>query len=175
MNARVITLIAAAIAVACQIIIAPIIQVGSIVPNFLVVFILALAIVRPPDTTYIYAFVLGLLSDLLANTPVGLTPLLLLIVCFALPRVFNVLDDSSPVMPLVALASTVFAFELIVMIVLLVMGYPATILELLMQRMLPAFLYNALLGALVYFLCRKFIPTDGASQAWTISDSQRYR
>lgn len=73
MNSRMIALIAAAIAVVCQIFLAPIIQVNSVVPNILLVFVIVLAIIRPPDSTYIYAFVLGLISDLLANTPVGLS------------------------------------------------------------------------------------------------------
>lgn len=175
MNSRMIALIAAAIAVVCQIFLAPIIQVNSVVPNILLVFVIVLAIIRPPDSTYIYAFVLGLISDLLANMPVGLSSLLLLIACFALPRVFHVLDDSSPVMPIVAIASVVLVIGLVEMIVMLVLGYPASFFELLGGRVLPGFIYNSIVGAAVYFLCRKFVPEEAGSDAWMISESQRYR
>lgn len=86
---------------------------------------LVLSIVRRADTTYVYAFVLGLLSDLLSQTPVGLTPLLLLIASFALSRAFEVMDKTSYSMPLIACLVSVLLYELLIAIVLLLLGYQA--------------------------------------------------
>lgn len=71
MAPRLVPLISAAIAIVLQIVVAPLISFSSVVPNFLVALVLVLSIVRRADTTYVYAFVLGLLSDLLSQTPIG--------------------------------------------------------------------------------------------------------
>ena len=88
-------LICSAIIVVIQIIFAPILTIFSVVPSFIVAFVLVLSVLRRPDSTYGYAFVLGLVADLLSQTPVGLTSLLLLAITFVLSRVFEVLDDTS--------------------------------------------------------------------------------
>ena len=88
-------LVFSVVIVVIQVVFAPILTVFSTVPSFIVSFVLVLSIMRRPDTTYVYAFVLGLIADLLTHTPVGLTPLLLLIAVFCLSRVFEVLDDTS--------------------------------------------------------------------------------
>ena len=87
-------LVCSAIIVVIQIIFAPILTIFSVVPSFIVAFVLVLSVLRRPDSTYGYAFVLGLIADLLSQTPVGLTSLLLLAITFVLSRVFEVLDDT---------------------------------------------------------------------------------
>ena len=92
---------------------------------------------RPEDTTYVYAFVMGIISDLFTQVPFGLTPLLLLIISFALSRVFEVLDKSSIAMVLVSCAVSLLFYEMIVVIVQLVLGYPAAFFDLIAARALP--------------------------------------
>jgi rod shape-determining protein MreD len=116
-------LICSAIIVVIQIIFAPILTIFSVVPSFVVAFVLVLSVLRKPDSTYGYAFVLGLIADLLSQTPVGLTSLLLLAITFVLSRVFEVLDDTSITMPLIAFAAAIFVFEFVFMLVLLIVGY----------------------------------------------------
>ena len=84
----------------------------SVVPSFIVAFVFVLSVLRRPDSTYGYAFVLGLVADLLSQTPVGLTSLLLLAITFVLSRVFEVLDDTSITMPLIAFAAAIFVLNL---------------------------------------------------------------
>lgn len=88
MRTQIIPLIASAIAILLQVVVAPIMPIMSVYPNFLVPLVIVLSIVRNPDTTYWYAFVLGLISDLLTNTPLGLTAVLLLGISFALSACF---------------------------------------------------------------------------------------
>ena len=63
MAPRLFPLISAAIAIVLQIVVAPLISFSSVVPNFLVALVLVLSIVRRADTTYVYAFVLGLVEN----------------------------------------------------------------------------------------------------------------
>ena len=142
-------LIFSVVIVVIQVVFAPILTVFSAVPSFIVSFVLVLSIMRRPDTTYVYAFVLGLIADLLTHTPVGLTPLLLLIAVFCLSRVFEVLDDTSLAMPLIALAATLLVFELLFAIILLVLGYQGSIFEIFAQRVIPATILNSLIELLM--------------------------
>lgn len=175
MRDKLVPLISAAIVVLLQIVIAPIIAIYSVVPNFIVAFVIVLSIVRREDTTYLYAFVLGIVSDLLSHVPLGLTPLLLLLISFVLSRVFEVLDKSSFAMVLVASAASVFVYELIVVIVQLVLGYPAPFFDLFVARALPATVFNFIICAILYFVARKFPAAPSGNEAWTVDDSQRFR
>ena len=61
MRTQIIPLIASAIAILLQVVVAPIMPIMSVYPNFLVPLVIVLSIVRNPDTTYWYAFVLSLI------------------------------------------------------------------------------------------------------------------
>ena len=75
MRTQLIPLIGAAIAVVLQIIVAPLITFFSVVPGFIVSYVIVLGILRGGNSMYWYAFVLGMIADLLSQTPLGLTPL----------------------------------------------------------------------------------------------------
>lgn len=168
-------LICSAIIVVIQIVFAPILSVFAVVPNFIVAFVMVLAVLRRPDSTYGYAFVLGLIADLLSQTPVGLTSLLLLIATFALSRVFEVLDDSNIAMPTIAFASAMFIFEFIFMIVLLIAGYQGGFIELFLQRVLPATVFNTVIAAILFIVMRRLPFAQPTNDAWKVAGGNRYR
>lgn len=168
-------LIASAVAVVLQIIFAPPLTLFSVVPNFIVAFVVVLAIMRRPDSTYGYAFVLGLIADLLAQTPVGLTSLLLLIATFAVSRIFEVLDNTNLSMSLIGIALTLLAFELVFMIVLMVLGYSGSFFELLVQRALPSTIYNSIIAIVMFFIMRRLPFTQSSNDAWRVSNATRFR
>ena len=164
-------LIFSAVIVVIQVVFAPILTVFSTVPSFIVSFVLVLSIMRRPDTTYVYAFVLGLIADLLTHTPVGLTPLFLLIAVFCLSRVFEVLDDTSLAMPLIALAATLLVFA----IALLIFGYQGSFFEIFAQRVIPATILNSLIAALLFVIMRRLPFAQPSNEAWQVPTSGRFR
>lgn len=172
---RTLPLICSAIIVVIQIVFAPMLTVFSVVPNFIAAFIMVLMVLRRMDSTYLYVFVLGLISDLLSQTPLGLTPLLLLLITFVLSRAFEVLDDSSIVMPIIALAVAMLVYELVFMIVLMLVGYEGTIIELFLQRALPATIFNVIIAAILFVIMRRFPFAQPTNDAWKVSNSGRYR
>ena len=175
MRTKLIPLISALVVVLLQIVVAPIISIYSVVPNFIVAFVIVLSIVRREDSTYLYAFVLGIISDLLSTVPLGLTSLLLLVVSFALSRVFEILDKSSFAMVMVSSAVALLFYELVVVIVQLVLGYPAAFFDMIAARALPATIFNLILCALLYLVARKFPDEPSGNEAWTVDSSQRFR
>lgn len=171
----VVPLAASAVVVVLQILLAPVLTVFSVVPSFIVPFVFVLSLMRRPDTTYVYAFVLGLIADLLSQTPVGLSSLLLLASSFALSRAFEVLDATTPAMPLLSVALASAVFELVFMIVLLITGYQGSFIELLLYRVLPRLLFDAVIGALLYLVMRRLPLMQPSSDAWSVSDGGRFR
>ena len=167
-------LICSAIVVVIQIVFAPILTIFAVVPSFIVPFVLVLSVLRRPDSTYGYAFVLGLIADLLSQTPVGLTSLLLLAITFVLSRAFEVLDDTNITMPLIAFAAALFAFELVFMIVLMIMGYQGGFIELFLQRALPATVINVIIAALLFVIMRRLPLAQQVNDAWKISNTGRF-
>ena len=172
MREKLVPLVSAAVVVLLQVVVAPVIAIYS---NFIVAFVIVLSIVRPEDTTYVYAFVMGIISDLFTQVPFGLTPLLLLIISFALSRVFEVLDKSSIAMVLVSCAVSLLFYEMIVVIVQLVLGYPAAFFDLIAARALPATIFNLILCVLLYLVARKFPDVSSGNEAWTVDKKQRFR
>lgn len=168
-------LIASAVAVVLQIVCAPSLTVFSIVPSFIVAFVVALAMMRRPDSTYGYAFVLGLIADLLAQTPVGLTSLLLLIAACALSRIFEVLDNTNLSMSFIAIALTLLVFELIFMIVLMILGYSGSFIELFVQRVLPCTVYDIVIAVVMFLIMRRLPFTQSSNDAWRVSNTTRFR
>ena len=173
--ARLVPLVTAAVAVVLQITVAPLLSFSSVVPNFLVALSIVLSVVRSSDSSYGYAFVLGLIADLLAQTPLGLTSALLLIGSFFLSRIFEVMDRSTIAMPLVACVVSVVMVSLITSITLLILGYEGSFLDLIVYRVFPEAFVNSLLCALFFFISRKFAMDNSAGDVWKISRSDRFR
>lgn len=177
MNERFTLPIICVVAFVLQVVVAPNLPLGIAVPSFLVPLVLCLAILRNPGTCYVLAFVLGLLTDLLSSTPVGLSALLLLIAVAVLERAFEVLDKSTFVMPVIALVSGCFAIELVKLIALLVLGYQASPIDLFLQASLPDIIANSLIGVAYYFIfVRLGIAQTSSGNAWVASvGNQRFR
>ena len=168
-------LIFSAVIVVLQVVFAPILSVAAAVPSFIVAFVMVLSVMRRPDTTYMYAFVLGLIADLLSHTPVGLNALLLLLATFCLSRIFEVLDDSTAAMPIIAFAGTIFVFELVFAIVLMIFGYQGSIIDMLIQRVLPSTVLNTVIAAVLFLIMRRLPFAQQVNDAWQVPNTGRFR
>ncbi len=168
-------LIFSAVIVVLQVVFAPILSVAAAVPSFIAAFVMVLSVMRRPDTTYVYAFVLGLIADLLSHTPVGLNALLLLLATFCLSRIFEVLDDSTAAMPIIAFAGTIFVFELVFAIVLMIFGYQGSIIDMLIQRVLPSTVLNTVIAAVLFLIMRRLPFAQQVNDAWQVPNTGRFR
>lgn len=167
MSDRIVLIIACVAALVLQVVVAPLFPVGSAVPSFLIPLVVVLAILRNPDSCYGWAFGIGLFADLLTSTPVGLTSLLLLVAAALLGRLFEMLDKSNFVMPVIAVFVTCLLIEVIKLIVLLVLGYQGSPLDFFLQACLPASIANGVIGALYYFVFTKVgLGQSTSGDAW---------
>lgn len=156
-------LIGALIAFLAQIIIAPNIVIASIMPNFLLVYIIALSIAVPEQKTLlIFAFILGLLADLSGHGPVGAMSFLFVLASFAASRVFVVLNNETTFMPVLIFVLSIFLTELLYGAFMLVFGVQAGPLEVFVYRALPCTLYDCVAALIIYPLTLKFIRSSAA-------------
>lgn len=174
MRSYIVPAIVIVIAIALQLVIAPLLSFSSVVPNFLIPLAIVASIVRSSDSAYAYAFVLGLISDFMAQTPVGLSPFLLLIASFVLSRSFEVLDKTTMAMPLIATVVSIAVFEVLFAIGLLIMGYPASLIDLILYRIVPLVFFNSIIGVVYYLVMSKFSWSQSSPEAWSVSNSSKY-
>ena len=91
--------VGAVVALLLQIVVAPNIALFSAQPNFLLAYVLVVAIACPLDAGPVLPFALGLVCDLLGSGPVGGYAFLFVIVSFIASRAFSVLDNDTLFMP----------------------------------------------------------------------------
>ena len=85
MNGRFgIAVLGALLAVVLQIVVAPNIAIMGTMPQFIIVYAVAISLVLPRDQVYVLVFALGMLGDLLGYGPVGALPFILLIASVAI-------------------------------------------------------------------------------------------
>lgn len=153
-------IVGAVIAVLAQLVIAPNIAIASAMPNFPAAYVLAVAIVRPANSTLVLAFALGLVYDLIGFGPVGAMALLFVLAAFAASRVFMILDNESLFMPIVILVVSMLAIELLYTMILSGLGLVSGVGAAFLQRALPCALYDCVAALVFYPLALRFVVSE---------------
>ena len=118
--------VGAVVALLLQIVVAPNIALFSAQPNFLLAYVLVVAIARPLDAGSALPFALGLVCDLLGSGPVGGYAFLFVIVSFIASRAFSVLDNDTLFMPVTIFVVATFAAEMLYGALLIGLGLSAS-------------------------------------------------
>jgi rod shape-determining protein MreD len=153
-------IIGAVVAVLLQFILAPHIAIGNALPNFVAVFVFLCAIVRCQTFGPVLPFVLGLLYDLACGGVVGAMAFSLTLFAYLTARVFSTMDNDTVFMPIATMAAGILLCELSYGIILLICGYDAGFGGVLLHIILPCFLYNAILAAVLFPLAARLFVND---------------
>lgn len=163
------TLIGAFVALVFQIVLAPNIAISSIMPNFLLAYVLVVALVRPKNiSTIVLAFVFGLLFDLMGHGPVGAMALLSTVSAFTVSRLYVMLNNDTLFMPLATLAIAAIVVEALYAVFMIVAGVGIGFGEAFLFRALPSTLYDCVIGLILYPFAAKFLadaPLVGSAAA----------
>lgn len=154
---NIVVAVGAVVAVLLQIVVAPNIAIFSAQPNFLLAYVLVVAIVRPVDAGVVLPFVLGLLCDLLGTGPVGGYAFLFVIVSFAAARAFSVLDNDTLFMPLTIVAAAAFLTEMLYGALLIALGLSAGPVDVFLYRALPCSLYDCVTALVLYPIVARLV------------------
>ena len=90
--------------------------------------------------------------------------LVLMVVSVAAARGFQLVDNDSLFMALVPLAVGVLVVEMAYGALLLALGYQASLADMLIYRALPCFIYDFVLGCILYFVARRLARPAGAAR-----------
>ena len=137
--------VGAVVALLLQIVVAPNIALFSAQPNFLLAYVLVVAIARPLDAGSVLPFALGLVCG-----PVGGYAFLFVIVSFIASRAFSVLDNDTLFMPVTIFVVATFAAEMLYGALLIGLGLSASPVDAFLYRALPCTLYDCVVGLVLY-------------------------
>ena len=149
--------IGAIIAVVLQIALAPNIALFGVVPNFIMAYVLIVSIVCPDQSGPVFAFVLGLLFDLLGTGPVGAMAFLLTGVSFLAKRIFMLVNNDTLFMPLLLAAISTLVIELLYAAFMMAFGAGVSALDAFVFRALPGTVYNFLAALIFYPIVVRFL------------------
>lgn len=152
-----VVIIGALIAVVLQLLVAPNIALFSVQPNFLLAYVLVIAIVQPLNAGPVLPFVLGLVYDLTGVGPVGGMAFLFVLMSFVASRAFLILDNDTLFMSLAVFLIAALVTELLYGVILTFFGLSAGVGEMLLYRALPCVLYDCVVGLIAYPIMKRLL------------------
>lgn len=159
---HIVVIVGAVAALVLQLFLAPYIALFGIVPNFLIAFAMAIAILRSSSYGCVMPFVLGLAFDFVSGAPLGAMALSLMVASVVASRCFVQFNNDSLFMAIAFMALGVIMAEVLYGFVLIATGYQASLSGAFLFRVLPCFLYDFALSLVLYCIMRRFDRPSGA-------------
>lgn len=144
------SLLALFVAMLLQAGVAPYLAFGEVVPNFLLLVVVTIALTTGPNEGAAFGFAAGLAFDLLGTVAVGPMALVFTIAGYTAGLLHEAMFAEGWLLPLTVLAVTAFASEVAYGLVLALLGTDIGFWRALVTKMLPAAVYNTVLALLVY-------------------------
>jgi rod shape-determining protein MreD len=150
------TVVGSLIAFLLQVIIAPNIAILGVVPNFILGFVILNAMSCNRVRSSLTGFILGLLYGFISQGPLGAMSLVLAILGYGISSLNKELFSGSWQMQALFLLIAAFAGELLNAVCLSILGYDSDFRHSVGMRVVPAALYDAVFGLIVFLLMRRF-------------------
>jgi len=148
---------ALAVAALLQVALAPYIALGGVVPNFLLLVVVTLALATGPEEGSTVGFIAGLAFDLVGAGPVGPMALVLAIAGFVAGLLHEAMFAEGWLLPLTVLAVTALVSEVAYTSLLVLLGVEIPFWRAVFTKVLPAAVYNTALALLVYPWLARFL------------------
>jgi len=156
------TAAAGLIAAVLQAGLAPYMAIGHVVPNFLLLVVVTLALVEGPAAGAGVGFAAGLMFDLLSSGPVGPMTIVLIITGYLAGLMHENMFAEGWLLPLTVLAVASLSAEVAYGLILDLLGAGGPFWLTFFTKMLPGAVYNTVLGLLVYPWLARFLRRDRA-------------
>ena len=160
MNRALPTIAALVLGFVLQVAVAPYLAIGGVVPNFLLLVVVTLALVEGPTWGCVSGFAAGLLFDLIGSGPVGPMALVLATVGYAAGALQANLFAEGWLQPLTVLGVASLTAGLAYGLILALLGQAEGVWQTFWTVMLPEALYNVALGLLTYPVLARFLRRD---------------
>jgi rod shape-determining protein MreD len=139
------------------VIVAPVITILGVVPNFVLVVVIITAMRNSPLRSTIFGFALGLLFDFFSLGPMGSMTLVLTILSYAVSSLNKGAFSGGMVVDTVILLAAVALGELLVSVIYAIVGVNPEFLFSLVQRVLPGILYDVIIGFIILLIYSAFV------------------
>ena len=136
---------------------------GMAMPNMLVIFVMLVAVSRPGQFGPVLPFVLGLVFDFVGGGPVGAMAFSLTVFSMAVSAIIVRSNNDSAFVALVLLALGLLLMELSYGAFLMLFGYRVDLLGALAYRIVPCFLYDVVVAAVLYPIASRFLQAGGGA------------
>jgi rod shape-determining protein MreD len=143
-----------------QVGLAPYIAIGGVVPNFLQIVVITLALVEGPVAGAVSGFAAGLIFDLLGSGPVGPAALVLCVTGYMAGLLHENMFAEGWLLPLTVLGIASLASSVAYGLLLDMLGAGGPFLLTFFTKMLPEALYSTALALLVYPWLARFLRHD---------------
>ena len=158
---RILPVIAALLAAAVlQAGLAPYLSIGGVVPNFLLLVVITIALVEGPTSGAVVGFSAGLIFDLLGSGPVGPMLLVLTLTGYLTGLMHENMFAEGWLLPLTVLAIATLSAEVAYGLILILLGAGGPFWSTFLTKMLPGAIYNTALALLIYPWLARFLRQD---------------
>lgn len=163
--------IGAIVVVLLQIVIAPNINVLTAMPNFILCYVVAIAVANARNAGYIMPFVCGLIYDLAGSGPIGAMAFVCVAVTLAASMAFQAFDNETIFIPVIIVLIACFAANLAYGLLMIACGMNVSLLDALLYICLPCGLYDTVLSLIAYPLVKRFVLKGKQQNEMTIIDT----
>ncbi|MDR3686086.1 MAG: rod shape-determining protein MreD [Coriobacteriia bacterium] len=160
MNRVLPTIAAILVAALLQVGLAPYIAIGGVVPDFLLLVVVTLALVEGPAAGASAGFAAGLIFELIGSGPVGPMVLVLAVTGYMAGLLHENMFAEGWLLPLTVLAVASIASTLAYGLMLDLLGVGGPFLLTFFTKMLPEALYDTALALLIYPWLARFLRQD---------------
>jgi rod shape-determining protein MreD len=143
-----------------QVGLAPYMAIGGVVPNFLLIVVVTLALVEGPIPGASAGFAAGLIFDLLGSGPVGPMALVLAVTGYMAGLLHEHMFAEGWLLPLTVLFVASLASSIAYGILLNILGVGGPFVITFLTKMLPEAIYDTALALLVYPWLARFLRQD---------------
>ena len=163
--------IGAIVAVLLQIVIAPNIHVLTAMPNFILCYVIAVAVANSRNAGYIMPFVCGLVYDLMGSGPVGAMAFVCVAITLAASLAFQAFDNETIFIPVAIVLVSCFVANLAYGLLMIACGMDVSLLDAFVCICLPCGLYDTVLSLIAYPLVIRFVLKGKQQNEMTIIDT----
>ncbi len=160
MNRAIPTIAALFVAAVLQAALAPYLSIGQVVPNFLLLVVVTIALVEGPVPGAAVGFSAGLIFDLLGSGPVGPMILVLTLTGYLTGLMHENMFAEGWLLPLTVLAIATLSAEVAYGLILILLGSGGPFWSTFLTKMLPGAVYNTVLALLIYPWLARFLRQD---------------
>ena len=157
MNRLIPTVVALLAAAVLQAALAPYLAIGQVVPNFLLLVVITIALVEGPAPGAAVGFSAGLIFDLLGSGPVGPMLLVLTLTGYLTGLMHENMFAEGWLLPLTVLAVATLSAEVAYGLILILLGSGGPFWSTFLTKMLPGAVYNTVLALLIYPWLARFL------------------